>query len=107
VATGPKCYAYKLSNNEVKIKAKVISQNYANSSILNFDSMKQCIDEMLDDRSYQLAQGLIIENKLNFKRKKATAELFNTPNSKQLSMKYNKRVKYFNPTNLYVSYPYG
>ncbi len=107
VATGPKSYALRLSNGEVRIKSKGISQNLNNSSQLSFHSMKESVDQMIRQCSSRLAQGIIIENSLNFVRNKVDCIIKNIPNQKCLTFNYNKRVKYADSDNMYITYPYG
>jgi len=107
VTTGPKSYSYKLSNNEVKIKSKGISQSYHTKDLLSFTAMKQSVDKMLKLESYKLVQGIVIENKLHFDRSKFTSTIRKRPQTKTLHYGYNKRVKYSDPNNMYISYPYG
>lgn len=107
VSTGPKSYAYRLSDGSVKIKSKGISQNYNTKDVLSFESMKNGIDEMVRNKTYQLGQGIVVEKNLHFVRNKFTSKICKIPSSKKLTFRYNKNVKFRDKRNVYITYPYG
>ena len=94
ISTGPKSYAYKLSNGETCVKVKGITLNYATSQVINFDSMR---DVLLTDTEIKTPF------RTRFKRDKIHGQIFNIREQKTFKLVYTKRV--LQPD--YDSLPFG
>lgn len=49
ISGGPKNYAYKLNTNETTCKVKGITLNFRNSQVINFETMKQMVQQVNGD----------------------------------------------------------
>ncbi|XP_063162451.1 uncharacterized protein LOC134499635 isoform X2 [Candoia aspera] len=58
VVAGPKTYAYALSSGEVVLKVKGITLNFANCDKVNFDSLKDLVDDYCHVRRFNVFDTL-------------------------------------------------
>ncbi|XP_032094416.1 uncharacterized protein LOC116523417 [Thamnophis elegans] len=102
VAAGPKTYAYALSNGEAVVKVKGITLNCGNSSKVNFDSLKDLVDDYcLPDAKRK--KEISVEQ-LGIVRVKKQWTLETRVLRKTLKVVYNKRL--LNSED-YCTLPYG
>ena len=83
VSNGPKCYVYLKNKRKEVVKIKGFTLNYQNSKHLNFDSMKQIIDNEIDNVC--LSYKVITRNAKN-------KTLVNKETSKEFRFDYDKRM---------------
>jgi len=94
---GPKNYAYKTSENKETCKVRGFTLNYANSQLINFDSVKQIVT---DPKS---TPTITITNPNKICRDKNKRKLYNRVEEKTYQMVYTKRRR----VDGYDTVPYG
>jgi len=82
ISTGPKSYAYKTSNGDVKCKVKGFSLNFENSKHLNFEQMKGVV---FGDK-----QRICLINESMITRK--NRQVLSIYSEKDFMMQYDKRM---------------
>ena len=100
VSCGPKNYSFRLNTGEIVCKVRGFSLNYANSQIINFDSMKKSLfnwQNGIKDKTLQTV-------KVEIQRQK-----YQNPHVYTRSVKKNYRVIYDKRRVLedYTTHPYG
>lgn len=99
VIAGPKNYAFKTAKGKEVCKVKGFSLNYANSEILNFESMKDTVFNRGDPEMGRYST--INHNKIH--RDKLSGDLFSEEEIKRYACVHTKRVVLPNLTSV----PYG
>ncbi len=99
VSGGPKNYGYKVSNGVTTFKVKGISQNFQNSSKVNFKVMLELIQDFVGNG----ANTKIVLAEKTIKRNFVNASLSTVNSSKTYRIVYDKAVVGPN----YVTYPFG
>jgi hypothetical protein len=95
VSSGPKCYSYRLDNNDTEMKLKGITLNFVNSQRINIDLMKDIIlDKMIEITFPKFKQ---------ISRDKCRGIIFNRTVSKCYKKVFTKRVIQSD----FSSLPYG
>ncbi|XP_061170447.1 uncharacterized protein LOC133179772 [Saccostrea echinata] len=102
VSGGPKNYAYRTHRGVEKVCVKGFTLNYTNSQIINFDSIK---DLLQDERAEppRKKRKLDTPKKSKIIRDKASCRVLNRDESKQYQIVYTKRVLKADMTTV----PYG
>ena len=98
ISCGPKNYAYKLNTNEVVCKVRGFSLNFSASQIINFDSMKEVLDNWLNSDESKLKTI-----KTEIRRKKHECIIYSRQVEKHYGVVYDKR----QVNNGYNTIPYG
>ncbi|KAK9395671.1 hypothetical protein NXF25_019032 [Crotalus adamanteus] len=102
VAAGPKTYAYALSNGETVLKVKGITLNCGNSNKVNFDSLKDLVDDYCVSGAERKKE--IGVEQLGIVRVKKNWTLETRVLRKTLKVVYNKRLL---KSEDYCTLPYG
>ena len=87
VSCGPKNYAYRLNTGQVVCKIRGFSLTYANSQVLNFESMKRSLQAWKD-----CDDSAVVTVKTEIRRDPKTVEIVNKEVTKRYGVVYDKRV---------------
>ena len=83
VATGPKSYAYRLSNGDEVCHVRGFSLNFKNSQLINFESIKSIVTEG--------ASSITVTNPRKITRDAKKHIIYNRVENKEFNMVYTKR----------------
>ena len=98
ISCGPKNYSYKLNSGQTITKVRGFSLNFSSSEIINFDTMKDCLDSWIAKDNRQVKTI-----KTEIRRNKFESRVFSRKVEKHYGVVYDKRVV----TNNYKTVPYG
>ena len=98
ISCGPKNYSYKLNTGEVVSKVRGFCLNFSSSEIINFKSMKECLDSWINKDDKQLKTI-----KTEIRRNKHESTVFSRNVEKHYGVVYDKRIV----IDSYKTVPYG
>ena len=91
-------YAYRTNTGEVTVKVKGLTLNSATSQLLNFDSMKECVQQFVQERTTK-----VIDVAMNRITRDKDHIVYTEAKSKRFRVVYDKRVV----KDDYTTIPYG
>ncbi|XP_078499011.1 uncharacterized protein LOC144828487 [Lissotriton helveticus] len=101
-SSGPKTYSYRTNKNKVCMKVKGITLNVSNTLKINFDSLKNLVQEYVTADDSENAKTIVV-NQPCIVRSKKKWEITTEPLHKTLRVVFDKRVL----TTDYKTLPYG